>query len=273
MKLRQQFFLATIALFSVILAIRHAVVENRLLEPFTRGESVPEVMLWAWETSTDLTWIDAKRVGVAFLADTITLSDDQIWVKPRLEALNVPEGTYLTAVLRIDTDRFKPPTLSDRQLKAVINCIKQEKENLGARSLQIDFDARTSQRAFYRSLLLGLKRELPDDVNLSMTALASWCIGDRWLNDMSVDEIVPMFFSMGADKRNVLSYVRAGLPVENFKRRIAFGLSAEDQEALAVFSKGKPNEMLKGKRIYLFSGRGWKKAVLSRFTADGVGIL
>ena len=33
----------------------------------------PQLILWAWERPTDLRFIDAKRVGVAFLAKSILL--------------------------------------------------------------------------------------------------------------------------------------------------------------------------------------------------------
>ena len=38
---------------------------------------------------------------------------------------------------------------------------------------------------------------MPDNVPLSMTALASFCVGDRWLQDLPVDEAIPMIYQDG----------------------------------------------------------------------------
>jgi hypothetical protein len=64
-------------------------------------------------------------------------------------------------------------------------------------AVQIDYDATASERPFYRRLLAAVRKRLPAAVPLSITALASWCAGDRWLRDLPVDEVVPMLFRMG----------------------------------------------------------------------------
>ena len=46
-----------------------------------------------------------------------------------------------------------------------------------------DFDATRSQRPFYRDLLVDLRSQMPADLPLSITALASWCSFDDWLAD------------------------------------------------------------------------------------------
>ncbi len=228
-------------------------------------------MLWAWETSTDLSWIDVKKVGVAFLSETITLCDRGVLAKPRMQRLEVPPDTYLVAVVRIESSRHAPPVLSAEQLSQIVGCIKTRIEGHHFKALQIDFDAAKSQRQFYRRLVTKLKKELPG-TNLSMTALASWCLGDPWLKGMEVDEIVPMFFVMGADKQNVFSYLRSGKPAKSFGKRLSIGLAVDDEEALALFARGgKPAMMLSGKRLYLFSGRGWTSSKLAH-VLDSVDI-
>ena len=64
-------------------------------------------------------------------------------------------------------------------------------------AIQIDFDAADSERDVYRRLLARVRAVLPRTVPLSMTALASWCVGDTWLDGLPVDEAVPMLFRMG----------------------------------------------------------------------------
>ncbi len=63
--------------------------------------------------------------------------------------------------------------------------------------LQIDFEARASQRQVVLDLLHDVRAGLPATTRLSMTALASWCDTETWLATAPVDEIVPMLFRMG----------------------------------------------------------------------------
>ena len=66
-------------------------------------------------------------------------------------------------------------------------------------------DARKSDRSFYAALLKSVRGSLPREIPLSVTALASWCLDDPWIDTRDVDEIVPMAFQMGPDARHVLT--------------------------------------------------------------------
>ncbi len=220
----------------------------------------PDIMLWAWEAPCDLRWIDPDEIGVAFLASTITIYDDRIWIKPRMQPLKVAPKTYLTSVVRLECLRDKPPTLSQKQMDGIVAQVLNQAKVDGVRAVQIDFDARVSQRAFYRRLLSELKEKLPSNVQLSMTALASWCIGDRWLKNTAADEVVPMFFSMGADNASVIQYLRAGRKIHDFDKEKAIGLSANSADVINVLSQGNGIETMKGRRVYLFSNKGWTRA-------------
>jgi hypothetical protein len=112
--------------------------------------------------------------------------------------------------------------------------------------LQIDFDALQSQRTLYREVLVELRREMPKQMPLSITALASWCADDDWIAGLPVDEAVPMLFRMGRDR---------GL----FDRR---GASAVIREPLCSGSLGLSTDEpwpaeLEGKRLYIFRTRAW----------------
>lgn len=102
----------------------------------------------------------------------------------------------------------------------------------------------------YRDLLVGLRSELPPRIHLSMTALASWALGDAWLDGLPVDEAVPMLFRMGADDRVVRRLVEAGEDFAPVVARRSLGL-AIDEPRPAVPS---------GRRIYLFNPRSWSPA-------------
>lgn len=216
-------------------------------------------MLWAWEAPSDLRWVDSSKVGVAFLAETITLYNDQIWAKPRMQPLNVNPDTFLTSVIRIESSNRDKPTLSDAQLDRVVASVLNKSKLPGVRAVQIDFDARVSERGFYRALLKRLRNELPSEKTLSMTALASWCIGDRWLTGTAADEIVPMFFSMGADSREVAHYLQTGKTVHSFSRQKAIGLAENSSDVIELISENNKRDLLGGRRLYLFSARTWTK--------------
>ena len=221
-------------------------------------------MLWAWETPSDLRWVDPDKIGVAFLAETITLCDDDIWAKPRMQPLRVTPETFLTSVVRIESSAKRRPTLSTAQLDRVVASVLKKSKLPGVKAVQIDFDARVSERPFYKTLLMRLRDELPPDTELSMTALASWCIGDQWLANTSADEIVPMFFSMGADSKQVANHLQKRRTVNNFSKRKAIGLAENSAEVIQLISENNKRELLDGRRLYLFSARGWTKDSVDR---------
>jgi hypothetical protein len=125
-------------------------------------------------------------------------------------------------------------------------------------AVQIDYDATSGERPFYRQLLADLRRRLPSNVPLSITALASWCVGDRWIRGLPVDEIVPMLFRMGPDGPRfaaIASRPEAAAP----ECRAAIGTSLD--EPLAVHRGGR--------RWYVFNADGWTAASLRRIEEAG----
>src|SRR5262245_43429283 len=75
----------------------------------------PPIVLWAWERPEALEFIDARGIGVAFLARTLYLSGPEVIVRPRLQPLSAPPETKLMAVVRLTADRWRPPDLSVSQ--------------------------------------------------------------------------------------------------------------------------------------------------------------
>ncbi len=86
----------------------------------------------------------------------------KLYFRPRRQPLEVPAGTYLIAVTRIETvkDQNKRPKLSDEQKKEVVSLIKKTLQLPDVRALQIDFDVVVSEREFYRNVVNDLKKEL-----------------------------------------------------------------------------------------------------------------
>ena len=157
----------------------------------------PHLMLWAWETREDLRQLDPSKAGVAFLAREVLIGQ-QAQVRPRRQPLQVAEGTWLMAVVRIETTPdFSALALSPALQDEVAQDILAAAQEKNVRGLQIDFDALASQRDFYAGVLRKVRQQLPATLPLSITALTSWC-GDRsWLSNLNIDEAVPMFFRMG----------------------------------------------------------------------------
>ncbi len=208
---------------------------------------LPQIMLWAWERPEDLNFIDPREVGVAFLAGTFYLRGEKVVVRPRLQPLRVPDGTALMAVFRLETDQVEPPQLSADQQRQAVSAIIKLTRHLKVTALQIDFDAKASERTFYRNLLYDVRRQFPAPFGLSMTALASWCIHDNWLSDLPVDEAVPMLFRMGADHLQVLLHLRAGKDFSSALCRRSFGIATDEPLP----------QLLAGRRIYLFHPSPW----------------
>ncbi len=214
---------------------------------------MPTKILWAWERSEDLRFLDTNRYGVAFLAQTLFLENNGVIFRPRRQPLEVSPNTFLIAVTRIETGKkvSKQPALSDAQNEEAVSLIKKSLELPNVKAIQIDFDAVVSERNFYKTLIVNLKKQLPEKTPLTMTALASWCIGDAWFNDFPVDEAVPMVFQMGADSSPVRDFLSLGKDWREPLCRASYGVSID--EPLDV--KFKSN-----RRFFYFNSRVWEKS-------------
>jgi hypothetical protein len=190
---------------------------------------------------------------VAFLAQTLTLKGDEVTFSPRHQPLQVPPETKMMAVTRIESQKItgQRPALSPTQRQQLVKLILRTQELGRVSAIQIDFDALVSERDFYRALLQDLRAQLPDNVPLSMTALASFCIGDRWLDDLPVDEAVPMIFRMGADDRVIKNMLAGGGDFREALCRQSYGIALDE-----------PLEMKRdrSRRIYGFNNRPWSKS-------------
>ena len=223
----------------------HAV--GNIATPSRRISRLPATIVWAWERPEKLDFIDSQRIGVAFLAKTIYLRADRVVSRPRLQPLTVPNGAAVIAVARIESDRPTPPTLSPEQIKEAAAQIAGLGSLPNVAMVQVDFDATTSERAFYRALLNQLRGKLPPSTLLSITALASWCKGDNWLEDLPIDEAVPMLFRMGVERRQFLSQLAAGE-----------GFNSKPCQASAGVSTDEPlGQLPPVQRLYVFNPVVW----------------
>ena len=210
----------------------------------------PDKILWAWERPEDLEFLDARQFAVAFLAQTLVLKDDDVVFQPRLQPLRVTPETRLIAVTRIESRKITgaPATLSAAQRAKLVDLISRTLNLGNVSAIQVDFDAATSEREFYRLLLADLRQKFPDNVPLSITALASFCIGDRWLSDLNVDEAVPMIFRMGADSRSIKTSLENGNDFREPICRRSYGIALDEPLEMNFDSS---------RRLYFFNVRPW----------------
>ncbi len=221
------------------------------------NEAMPAKILWAWERPEDLRFIDTKKFGVAFLAQTLFLENDDVIFRPRRQPLQIAPDTYLIAVTRIESDKKSASrsNLSDEQKEKVVSLIKKTLELPNVKAVQIDFDATASERDFYRSIVFELKKQLPVNMSLTMTALASWCAGDAWFGDFPVDEAVPMIFEMGADDAQFRRFLANGDDWREPLCRGSYGIAVDEPLNLNY----QPN-----RRFFYFKSKAWEKSDLEK---------
>jgi hypothetical protein len=205
---------------------------------------LPAHTLWTWERREDLSAIDPATTAVASLDRTLIMVGPSIHTELQRNALRLPADPRLRriTVVRIQT---LAPELTEATAKAMADSVLLSlADPRGSSALQIDFDARQSQRAWYRAVLWHVRAGMPQKMPLSITALASWCSHDRWMAGLPIDEAVPMYFRMepgvrGADDTSIA--VRDPLCAD------AVGLSTHEPW---------PKD-IRGRRVYLFADAGW----------------
>jgi hypothetical protein len=223
-----------------------------------RLENFPKTILWAWERPERLKFIDPQVTGVAFLARTLKLRGDEVVVRPRLQPLEIPPRTVLTAVVRIETDKSKRPALSSSQIEATVGAIRDVGGLANVRAVQIDFDAILSERQFYRRVLNELRYTLLPQLPISITALASWCIHDDWLSNLPIDDAVPMLFRMGVGQRQVVNYLSTHSGFKPEICRQSVGTSVDD-----------PLQYLPPRnRTYVFNPQPWNMKSVNRILKE-----
>ena len=193
-------------------------------------------MLWAWERPEDLRFLNLGNAGIAFLARTIWLDNQRVASRPRLQPLRYPPGATLMAVIRFESAGHGLPARAP-----VIREIMESASLPGVRALELDFDARESERAWYAALLRELRQALPAGLPLTITALASWCEQDGWIRDLPVADASPMLFRMGAGER------AQGRDFDVPLCRSSIGVSTDEL----------PDRVPSGRRLFFFHTQAW----------------
>jgi hypothetical protein len=214
-------------------------------------DAIPKLVFWAWERPEALEGLGSRR-AVAYLATTVRLHGTRFDLSPRLHPLRVDRDTPLIAVVRIETDPRRPGAPAPGERAALARLIAGLAGRPGVRAVQIDFDARESERGFYRDLLAEVRAGLPARFPLSMTALASWCAHDNWLDGLPVDEAVPMLFRMGRFEARGFRQAGAANAWRAPLCRGSAGLATDEPHSLTR----------DGRRLYVFHPAAWTREAL-----------
>ncbi len=215
-------------------------------------QKLPATVLWAWEGEEDLSYIDPKKVAVAFHTAHVRVERGEIHIRRRHHRLIVPAGTKLLAVAHFsvaDAD----PRLIEKLRNNVIDLVEQP----GVIGLQLDYEAVASQRDFYKQLATDIRGHLSQDYMFTATALASWCLGDTWMDPRPFDEITPMLFDMGRPAAQIRRTFAAGGDFVPEYCKSSVGLKLGEQ-APALFPE---------RRIYIFNPSPWNADDYRKATA------
>lgn len=213
-------------------------------------------MLWAWETPEDLRGLDVSAAGVAFLAGEIRVGTD-VTVRPRMQRIALEPRAWVMAVVRVEpTPQFvDSAAMRQATARAIVGVALQH----GVRGVQVDFDATATQHDFYAAVLREVRKEMPPQVPLSMTALVSWCGAGSWISSLPVDEAVPMFFRMGGPAGTRAGRARSQDGVRAGVGEGSVGVST-DEAWPAIGAK---------QRVYVFRDGAWTKEEIARLNDAG----
>jgi hypothetical protein len=220
-----------------------------LLLPAPTLAAPPKPVLWAWERPEDLRFA-GDRVEVAAMTGFVVLSGDQVWARGRRFVLRTAPGVRRAAMVHVQIDPKHALVWSRALRERAAAAILAYARAPGFDAVQVDFEVAASQHQVLLDVMADVRAGLPPGTSLSMTALASWCDTENWLDGVDVDEIVPMLFRMGPRG-------------EALKARLAQGGDFADRRcrtAVGVATDSLPGGLPAGRRLYLFDPKSWSAA-------------
>lgn len=234
----------------------HAAAVAAPAGPAARASSVvsalpprPQVA-WLWDEALLPAWSTPEA---AVLQRHILLTGEQALTRPRQHWPLVAPATRITPVVHVEVSTVNPPVDIDRRRAMIVRAMQEAAHGSTSGWVQLDMEAKPSQRAFYRSLVQQLRAELPPQLRLSVTALAWWCRSPAWLDGLAADEVVPMFFRMGRDSaqlRDIIEHSPATLHPSC--RAGSAGFSPQEPFA--------PQVTARYRKTYWFDRHAWKRS-------------
>ncbi|WLI89351.1 hypothetical protein Q4S45_22095 [Massilia sp. R2A-15] len=212
-----------------------------------------ERVAWIWDKADMPVW---SASHAALLDRHILLAADAIRTRAGSH-LPVSTATRVTPVLHVEVSTIHPPTNIEASRAAIVGAMLQAAAHSTSGRVQLDMEAKPSQRDFYRSLVRDVRAALPADIALSVTALGWWCRSPAWLDGLAADEVVPMFFRMGKD----------GAALRELVEHAPQSLHPSCRGGSAGFSPQEPfSEQTTGRyrRTYWFDYHAWRQTAAPR---------
>jgi len=203
---------------------------------------------WLWRDASVPAW---SQTMVAVVDRHIWLAGDKILVRPGARPRRLTAATRVTPVVHVEIDALQPPASLQPAHAAVLEAMRKAARATTSGWVQLDLEARPSQRKDYRALVQDIRDALPRDVRLSVTALGWWCRSPAWLDGLAADEVVPMFFRMGRDNA-ALREIVASRPQQLHLLCRAGSAGFSRQEPFA------PQVTARYRRTYWFDEKGWR---------------
>ncbi|MBX9697189.1 MAG: hypothetical protein K2X53_03795 [Alphaproteobacteria bacterium] len=209
--------------------------------------------IWTWDRFDDLSFMEGQQGKIAALIATFRVSaSGRVITELRHHDFLRPHSVSLITVFRLE---IAPTTIvRDESINQIVASI----QGLSSRGeeIQIDFDATKSQRPLYKKLLLKLRDST--DKRLSMTALASWCTHDPWLDSLPIEYAVPMMYTLGRDQLQMHHYLRANKHWGVRACKGYVGLSLNDLSLLENPS------IMSTHKVFLFNNHAWSQEDFKR---------
>jgi len=205
---------------------------------------------WLWDEAALPTW---SAHEAALLHRHILLSGDSARTRPRMRQPLLPPGTLVTPVLHVEVSTVNPPQHLEQRTPLILQALREAAAASSSGWVQLDMEAKPSQRELYRALVHDARAMLPPQIHLSVTALGWRCRSPAWLDGLAADEVVPMFFRMGRDSAALRAIVeQSPQTLHPSCRSGSAGFSP--QEAFA------PEVTQRYQKIYWFDRHAWRHA-------------
>jgi hypothetical protein len=211
------------------------------------GPEPSTLILWAWERPEDLRFAKG-RAEVAVQTGFVEITGERLFARGRRHPLFV-DAAPTTAVVHVQIASGRKLAWTPRLRRQTSATIVHYATRIPVERVQIDFEVRASERQALLDVLRDVRSGLPRRTRLSMTALASWCDTETWLDQAPVDEIVPMVFRMQRGDGSIRTRLAEGRDFRHPRCRTALGIATD-----TPIDRAPP-----GRRVYVFHPRSWSK--------------
>ncbi len=216
---------------------------------FVPFEPPAPAVAWLWKDAAPPAW---SRERVAVVDRHILLSGAAISERHGARPRQLPPGTRVTPVVHVELDLLRPAASLSAANPRIIRAMQSAAQATTSGWVQLDLEARPSQRSDYRALVQEIRSAIPAGVQLSVTALAWWCRSPAWLDGLAANEVVPMFFKMGRDSTAIRELVvHKPSALHPLCRSGSAGFSPQEPFDGAVVGRYA--------QTYWFDYHGWKK--------------